>query len=345
MKEKLRVGDWVEVLSKEEILATLDENAALDDMPLMPEMLSYCGQRFQVRKRAHKTCDTVFPVRGRRLEHAVHLETRCDGAAHGGCQAGCSIFWKEAWLRRVSDARADSHATHDAGARGASRCKENDVWAAAIVSQEGTETVYACQATRLPYATQSLEWWDIRQYVEDYTSGNTSLWRLLCGASYAAYYTLSQSGLGLGRVMRSFYDTFHRFWRGPKFPRKQGLIPVGTQTPVAHLNLQPGDRVRVKSHDAILRTINTHNMNRGMSFDAEQVPYCGGVYSVLKRVTTIINERTGKLQGLSTPCVILDSVVCQSRYSQCRMGCPRSIYSYWREIWLERVAPEEQKKL
>ena len=42
---------------------------------------------------------------------------------------------------------------------------------------------------------------------------------------------------------------------------------------------------------------------------------------------------------MKTPCIILDSVVCQSRYSHCRMFCPRSIYSYWREIWLERVAP------
>ena len=25
----------------------------------MPQMFRYCGQRFQVYKRAHKTCDTV----------------------------------------------------------------------------------------------------------------------------------------------------------------------------------------------------------------------------------------------------------------------------------------------
>jgi hypothetical protein len=27
--------------------------------------------------------------------------SRCDGQAHGGCQAGCSIYWKEAWLKRI----------------------------------------------------------------------------------------------------------------------------------------------------------------------------------------------------------------------------------------------------
>jgi hypothetical protein len=36
------------------------------------------------------------------MENAVHLVgVRCDGSAHGGCQAGCLIFWKDAWLRRV----------------------------------------------------------------------------------------------------------------------------------------------------------------------------------------------------------------------------------------------------
>ena len=40
---------------------------------------------------------------------------------------------------------------------------------------------------------------------------------------------------------------------------------------------------------------------------------------------------------MKNPCIILDSVVCQARYHACRMFCPRSIYPYWREIWLERV--------
>jgi len=101
--------------------------------------------------------------------------------------------------------------------------------------------------------------------------------------------------------------------------------------------LQPGEVVRVKSHEQILKTLATNNMNRGMTWDAELVPYCGGTYRVLKRVTKIINEKTGRMQEMKNPCIILESVVCQARYSNCRMFCPRSIYPYWREIWLERV--------
>ena len=99
-----------------------------------------------------------------------------------------------------------------------------------------------------------------------------------------------------------------------------------------------GDLVRVKRHEEILETITQDNMNRGMFWDAELVPYCGKTYRVLKRVTHIIDEKTGRMLEMKNPCIILDSVVCQARYSACRMFCPRSIYPYWREIWLERVA-------
>ena len=81
------VGNWVEVRSKEEILQTLDQDGRLDGMPFMPEMLGFCGKRFQVYKSAHKTCDTVFPLRSRRVDDTVHLQTRCNGQSHGGCQA------------------------------------------------------------------------------------------------------------------------------------------------------------------------------------------------------------------------------------------------------------------
>ena len=37
-------------------------------------------------------------------------------------------------------------------------------------------------------------------------------------------------------------------------------------------------------------------------------------------------------------CVILDGVTCNSRFKDMRLFCPRSIYPYWREIWLRRVA-------
>ena len=44
----LRPGEWVEVLSQAEILATLNDDGTLDGLPFMPEMLTHCGSRYKV---------------------------------------------------------------------------------------------------------------------------------------------------------------------------------------------------------------------------------------------------------------------------------------------------------
>lgn len=339
---KLKVGDLVEVRSKEEILRTLDVEGRLDGMPFMPEMFAFCGERFQVYKRAHKTCDTVFPIRGRRLDQAVHLDTRCDGSAHGGCQAGCLIFWKNEWLKPVNGKSADNTPSDRVPPPSTiSGLKEADVFARAQTTDLSTGGIlYSCQATQLPYATTDLACWDMRQYIEDYTSGNASLWQIFSGGVYSLYYALSRTGIGLGPAMQWFYDKFHRLWGGTEFPRKTGTIPDGEPTPTGILNLQPGELVRVKSHEEILKTLNTSNTNRGLYWDAEEVVYCGGTFRVLKSVTKIIDEKTGRMQTMKNPCIVLDSAICQSRFSECRMFCPRGIYAYFRELWLERVGPE-----
>ena len=98
----MHANDWVEVRSKQEILETLDKNGRLDGMPFMPQMFEYCGKRFRVHKSAHKACDPVYTMAARGVDNAVHLNLRCNGEAYGGCQAGCRLFWKDAWLKPVS---------------------------------------------------------------------------------------------------------------------------------------------------------------------------------------------------------------------------------------------------
>jgi hypothetical protein len=306
---RLRAGEWVEVRSKEEILRTLDKTGQLDGLPFMPNMFAYCGQRLRVYKRAHKTCDTVFPVRGRRMLDSVHLATRCAGGPYGGCQASCLIFWKEAWLKRVvsPDLSAEEPAAErDPPLASWEGCTEQDVWAGtrAAGPQDEQDPAYVCQATQVPYASHDLAWWDPRQYVEDYTSGNVGLWRIVKGFVYSCYYHLTEADFGQGRVMRRFYDSFHPLWRGTLYPRRRGTIPadVATPLPPQPLNLRPGEWVRVKSH------------------------------------TEILDEKTGKMSRMRTESILLEGAVCQSRYSTCRMFCPRAIYPFWREIWLERVS-------
>src|SRR5262245_14798516 len=118
-RTRYRAGDWVEVKSGTEILATLDAQGCVDALPFMPEMLQYCGKRFRVSKSAHKSCDTIKTHVSRAMESAVHLEgLRCDGSGHGGCQAECLLYWKDAWLRPVPDADAGSAGTASSGRGG-----------------------------------------------------------------------------------------------------------------------------------------------------------------------------------------------------------------------------------
>src|ERR1700757_665267 len=147
---RVRVGEMVEVRSKAEIIATLDERGRLDSLPFMPEMFQYCGQRFPVYKRAHKTCDTVSGnYRSLTLEDGVHLDLRCDGSAHGGCQAACLLFWKEAWLRPVAPASSTSPELAPAPAASKAPgfgpvCTEQAVLRAVIHPDAGSEQRFSC---------------------------------------------------------------------------------------------------------------------------------------------------------------------------------------------------------
>lgn len=325
---RLRAGEIVEVRSEGEILATLDERCCLDALPFMPEMLQYCGKRFRVFKSAHKACDTINKTGNRGMADAVHLEgLRCDGKAHGGCQAGCLLFWKEAWLKRVrgpefdeDPERAPLGMLSEVESRG-SRC-DLEALARATRTPAGNEenggATYRCQATEMFRATTPLRWWDPRHYLKDLASRNVRLFDFVRYVLVAAY----------NAIMR-----LH--WRGRPYPFVRGLAEG--KTPAAVLNLQPGELVQVRSKEEIMRTINENLRNRGLSFDVEMVPYCGKTYRVLSRVEQIINEKTGKMMKMPNDCIILDGVVCGGCLSRNRLFCPRSIYPYWREIWLKRV--------
>jgi hypothetical protein len=347
-ESSFRAGDWVVVRSKEEILETLDRDGRLDGLPFMPQMFQYCGTRLQVFKSAHKTCDTIDDsgkfYKSRKMKDAVHLDgIRCDGLAYGGCEAACLLYWKHAWLRRANSLGSD--AGRDKPKRSVeiqAVRSEQDVYDGTKAKGKGSDAapVYVCQATEVPAATQPLPWWEPWQYLKDFASGNVGLGRMFQGFAYMGYQSLVNAGIGLGRPLRFLYDGFQQLRGGAPYPRRIGKIPAGTKTPTVNLNLAPGDLVRVKSYCEILETLDQGNRNRGLYFDAEMVPYCGRVFRVLKRVRKIVNEKTGVLQELKTPCIVLEGVVCQSRYSECRLFCPRSIYAYWREIWLERVLVE-----
>ena len=335
----LKAGDWVEVLRHDEILRTLDANGCLESMPFMPEMLRYTGQRFRVSKRAHRTCDTIDYVGGRHLKHAVHLEDlRCDGSAHGACEALCLLFWKEAWLKKVDGP----------GERGA-RAKPLEVAVAAdSVLVRGTRKAgepvdtpnptYACQATALLDATVPLRRSDLEPYLEDLTSGNVSLWQMVKALAFVAYSFLVGGRYGLGTPLIALYDGFQKLIDGTPYPERRGKVPKGAKTPSRRLDLKPGELVRVRPLPEILETVDEALRNRGMGWHAEMVRMTGRTFRVAARLEKIVNEKTGKMIHLKNDVVILDGGICFAQYiNNCRRFCPRAVYHYFREIWLERV--------
>ena len=96
--------------------------------------------------------------------------------------------------------------------------------------------------------------------------------------------------------------------------------------------------MRVKSRAEIEATLDHANYNRGLSFDGEMVRYCGRTARVRARVNRLIEESTGEMIEINSDCIILEGVVCAADYHR---FCPRAIYPYWREIWLERVEPAD----
>jgi hypothetical protein len=344
----LHADEWVQVRSKEEILSTLDKNGRLGEMPFMPEMFQHCGKKYRVGKRAHKTCDPMNGLESRRLPDTVHLEDlRCDGSAHAGCQAGCLFFFKEAWLKKVDASAPEAAAASPTAPVTGQGATEEEVLRGTIAPVQPASAdgpIYCCQATQVAHATTPIKWYDPSPYIEDYKSGNASLWRMFCAFVFWIYHESCGLGIGLGSAMRWAYDTFQKLIGGAPYPWRVGRVPKGTRTPTGKIDVQEGEVVRIKDYTEILDTLDDEWKNRGLYFDAEMVPFTKGTYKVLKRVNRIIDEKTGKMLNFKNECLILDKVVCEARFAKCRKLCPRAYYLYWREIWVERVSGGSPKE-
>jgi hypothetical protein len=315
-----RHGDLVQVRSPAEILATLDERGMLGGLPFMPEMLRYCGRRLVVDKRAEKICDTIYPLGSRRIPDGLLLgNLRCDGGAHDGCQADCRLFWKDAWLRPDSLSEPSTATADDdiALQRLTELATANTNFQTTNAAGQ-TVTRYRCQNTELHRASEPVRTFDPRAYWRVYKSGNVGLFRFLRVICRAV----------IEEPMRKLKLT-------PRIVVRGSTSGSERATP---LNLQPGDLVRVKSKEEIVATLDAEGRNRGLFFDREMLPYCGGTYRVRKRVTRFIDDRKGgEMIELKSDCVTMEGVICSGELSPVRWFCPRGIQSFWRDIWLTRV--------
>jgi len=312
----LRPGELVEVRSVQEILETLDGRGTLDGLPFMPEMAAFCGRQFRVFRRVDKINDWVGHTGLRRPRDTVMLEQlSCSGAHHGGCQANCQLRWKEAWLKRAGSRTGARGGGADAApARSGMSLAEADLLRLARREDASDETRYVCQVTELAAGTTPLRRNDPRHYLRDLLWGNVRPGPLLVSVCIATF-------------------NWVQHLRGGVSVPSYAIMPQLT-SPHETLDLQPGDVVRIKPKREIEPTLNAKSRNRGLWFDAEMLRFCGGSYRVLARVERLIEERTGKMLQLSSPCIILDGVTASGEYQGL---CAQNESIFWREIWLERA--------
>lgn len=294
-----QLGDWGEVRPFSEILATLDAQGRCDGLPFMPEMVPYCGRRFRVYRKAAKVfLDWQYVVA--RLKNTVFLEgVRCSGESHGGCEMGCLIFWKEAWLRPAT-ADESAHATTDV------RFKVN----ADLRTTKGA--AFCCQGTELANCTTNLRWWDVRQYFDDFRMREICVKEWTTMMALLAYNSLRQ------------FCGFRKY--GNVFGCRKKTVEVV-------LDLQPGEWVQVRSREEIEATLDIDGRNRGLGFGPEMAAFFNRRFRVLRRVERIVVEWSGEIRTIANT-VILDGTDCTGMAHRC---CPRNCHHLWREAWLKRV--------
>ncbi len=295
----------VRVRPLQEIVSTLDQDGTLDALPFMPEMTKYCGMRFLISKHIERTCEESGSdlLDMRRIRSVVYLDhLRCDGSAHGDCQKGCMLFWKEAWLQ-PEDQASEFHEEN---------VSEDQV--AVQLSSRTPSGLYICQSTELIKATTPLAHLDFTSYIRDLRSKTYSILELIRMVSYAF-------------LLRVRY-----YLTGTPFRHLEGRL---VHTPEESLNLQPGEWVQVKTKEEIRETLDRHGMNRGLRFVMDMVHDCGGTFRVLRRLEKMIHEPSRKLIHVNNT-VILEDSICKGCY-MIKGGCPRESFNYWREIWLKRV--------
>jgi hypothetical protein len=308
---RIRRGDVVEVQSAPEILATLDGQGRLEGLPYMPEMRQFCGRTFRVFRRADLVC--VEGLDGHRwMKDAVLLEgVRCDGSAHGDCQRGCLVFWKEPWLRKLTagelhTAGLEEGTSLDPGP--AIGADQEGLQLSSFQSTTGaTGARYSCQSAHLHEATEECPGWEPPQYLVDTANGNVALREFL---AFAAGF--------VGRRLRRLVGL------RLEEPWSQGKA----STPGGALDLRPGEIVQVRSREEILASLDPRRRNRGLTFEQPMLEMCGRRFRVARRVDRIIIETTGEMRPIRNT-VVLEGVNCSY--------CPRANPFYWREIWLERV--------
>ena len=303
---RFRPGDIVRVRDYVEIAKTLDSKGAIAGLPFMDEMRPYCGRTFQVHRHIDKINDMRNKTGLRRMRHTYTLtEQRCSGANHDSCQAGCQLLWKEDWLAEVNDSAPTMTRVDDI----AVTSRTSGIRAAGPDS----DRTYSCQMTSLWEASEPLDRHDIRQDLRPLWNGNIGVCALL-----------------VAQLTRLF-NIFQQLRGGASYPDMppSHALPA---TPSSGLQLKPGESVVVRRKSEIASTL-SNSRNKGLWFDRDLIRFCGQPATVERAAERVINEATGKMVIMKTPCIVLRETSATGEFLRC---CSQHEHIFWREAWLQR---------
>ncbi|MCJ7572544.1 MAG: hypothetical protein MUO82_11840 [Candidatus Thermoplasmatota archaeon] len=101
-------------------------------------------------------------------------------------------------------------------------------------------------------------------------------------------------------------------------------------------DLKPGDLVRVRSKEQILKTLDSNNKLDGCFFMDEMWQYCRSQHKILKKVNYFFDERGAKMYKTRN-IVLLEDVHCSGKQGNLMPRCDRNCYVFWKEDWLEKI--------
>jgi hypothetical protein len=132
------------------------------------------------------------------------------------------------------------------------------------------------------------------------------------------------------RVMVFLRSVMRKYRRAGKTGGNRPNLPTWAQ---ASMDVQAGNRVRVRTHSEIAQTLNERGFLKGCKFMEQMARYCGHDFLVAGKVEKFYDEarcRTLQCKNL----VLLDSVYCDGTVVG---GCDRMCFLFWRTEWLEKL--------
>ncbi len=99
-----------------------------------------------------------------------------------------------------------------------------------------------------------------------------------------------------------------------------------------------GETVRVKTPEAISRSVGASCKLDGLVFMDQMWGYCGQTFPVQRVVDSFFNEHLKRSIRPRAPLYVLDHLVCDGAAGEFAFKCDHGCFLLWHEDWLEKAA-------